>query len=167
MDPHIVRHLTEYEFLREQLRTQFPEADEETILDTAEGLSSLPEMLARVVRSQLDDQALATALRTRISAMQDRLARLDDRAEKKRGLVACVMERAGIRKLTEPEFTASLRPTPASLIIIDEAEIPNNFWKPQPPKFDRKGLLSALSAGQTVAGATLGNGGITIAVRTS
>lgn len=167
MTSHIALQVAEYEFLREQLQLQFPETDEVTLLDTLEGLTSLPEMLAGVVRSQLDDQALAVALRARISDMQGRLARIEDRAEKKRMLVASVMDRADIKKLTEPDFTVSLRPTPAPLIIIDEADVPDGFWKPQPPKLDRKGLLAALNAGQTVAGAALGNGGITIAVRTN
>lgn len=167
MSSHITLQLAEYEFLREQLQRQFPEIDEATLLDTLEGSTSLPEMLAGVVRSQLDDQALALALRARISDMQGRLARIEDRAEKKRMLVASAMDRADIKRLTEPDFTVSLRPTPAPLIIIDEVDIPGTFWKPQPPKLDRKALLAALNAGQTVAGAALGNGGTTIAVRTS
>jgi hypothetical protein len=76
------------------------------------------------------------------------------------------MERADIKKLSEPDFTASLRPTPAPLIILDEALIPGDFWKPQPAKLDRRGLAVALGEGRRVPGATLGNGGSTIAVRT-
>ena len=98
--------------------------------------------------------------------MQERYARLENRAEKKRALVASVMERADIRKLTEPDFTASLRQVIPGLVVLDEGAIPEPFWRPQPPKLDRKGLLAALNAGQAIAGATLGNGGTTIAVRT-
>ena len=76
------------------------------------------------------------------------------------------MERADIKKLSEPDFTASLRPTPAPLIILDEGLIPADFWKPQPAKLDRRGLAVALGEGRPVPGATLGNGGSTIAVRT-
>jgi hypothetical protein len=166
MDQHIGREVIEYELLREHLREEFPETDETTLLDTLEGLSSLPEMLGEVVRSQLDDQALVMALRDRISEMQARLARIEDRAEKKRTLVASVMDRAGIKKLTEPDFTASLRQVPPGLVVVDERAVPDPFWRPQPPKLDRKGLHAALNAGQTVPGATLGNGSTTIAVRT-
>ena len=76
------------------------------------------------------------------------------------------MERADIKKLSEPDFTASLRPTPAPLIILDEALIPADYWKVQPAKLDRRGLAVALGEGRPVPGATLGNGGSTIAVRT-
>lgn len=43
--------ITEYEYLRDELRAAHPEVDEQTLLDTLEGLSSLPDMLAAVVRS--------------------------------------------------------------------------------------------------------------------
>lgn len=98
--------------------------------------------------------------------MEQRLARLEQRAERKRTLVAAVMERADIRKLAEPDFTVSLRPTPQPLVVVDEVAIPAAFWKPQPAKLDRKALLAALNGGQAVPGAVLGNGAVTIAVRT-
>ncbi len=47
----------------------FPDADEGTLVDTLEGLSNLPDMLAEVCRSMLDDQAMVSALRGRISRM--------------------------------------------------------------------------------------------------
>ena len=58
----LIHHLAEYEYLREQLQAEYQEADEQTLRDTLEGLSSLPEALAAVVRSYLDDLALQTCL---------------------------------------------------------------------------------------------------------
>ncbi len=166
MDTHLLRQLAEHEHLRAQLYSQFPDADDVSLRDTLEGLSNLPEMLATILRSHLDDLALTAALRTRINDMQGRLSRLEDRAEKKRALVASVMERVDLRKLTEPDFTVSLRPTVPPLVVTAEAEIPEAYWRPQPSKLDRRALIAALTAGRTVPGATLGNGGMTIAVRT-
>lgn len=155
-----------HQHLREQLRAEFPDADDETLRDTVEGLSRLPEMLAAILRSHLDDVSLMYALKERIGDMQERLARIENRSERKRAMVCSLMERADIKKLCEADFTASLRPTPAPLMIIDEAKIPGDFWKPQPAKLDRRGLAAALGSGREVAGARLGNGGITLAVRT-
>ncbi len=166
MDPSLVTDLKQHELLRAQLLVEFPEIDDETLRDTVEGLTNLPELLARILRSHLDDLALLAALRTRILDMQERFARIEFRADKKRALVASVMERADIKKLTEPDFTASLRQVPPGLVVVDERAIPDPFWRPQPPKLDRKGLLAALNAGQAVPGAALGNGATTIAVRT-
>lgn len=98
--------------------------------------------------------------------MQERLSRIDARAEKKRVVITSVMERANIRTLAEPDFTASLRAVPPALAIADEATIPEPYWRPQPPKLDRKKLLAALGAGHAVPGASLGNGGSILSVRT-
>jgi hypothetical protein len=166
MNPSVFMDLKQHELLRQQLMVEFPTIDDETLRDTVEGLTNLPELLARILRSHLDDLALLAALRTRILDMQERFARLEIRSDKKRALVASVMERADIKKLTEPDFTASLRQVPPSLVVVDERAIPEPFWRPQPPKLDRKGLLAALNAGESVPGASLGNGSTTITVRT-
>jgi hypothetical protein len=166
MQPLLTHELHQHQQLREQLKAEFPEADDETLRDTVEGLSRLPDILAAILRSQLDDGAMIYALKERIGDMQERLARIEARSDRKRTIVASLMERADIKKLTEPDFTASLRPTPAPLIVVDEAKIPADYWRPQPAKLDRRGLAAALASGQTVPGASLGNGGITLAVRT-
>jgi len=167
MTPLLLHHLSEFQYLREQLQAEYRDADEEAIRGTLEGLSSLPEALAAVIRAYLEDIAFAAALGTRINDMQNRLGRVERRAEKRRAVIAAVMERAEIRKLSEPDFTASLRAVPAGLVIEDEESIPSSYWKPQPPKLDRRGLLAALTSGQAVTGAHLGNGGVTLVVRTS
>lgn len=165
MEPILVS-LSEHNALRAWLSAQFPDADEQTLRDTLEGLSSLPEMLASVVRSYLDDLTLIAALDMRISEMQQRLARMEQRAEKKRDLVATVMERGNLKRLTEPDFTVSLRTVPPALIIVDEQQIPQEYWKPQSPKLDRQALGAAVKSGATITGAQLGNGAMTISVRT-
>ena len=135
-------------------------------MDTLEGMTSLTDSLAELLRSSQEDQSLASALRSRMSDMQERCGRFEDRARKKRDLVCTVMEEAELKKLTEPDFTVSLRPARAPLMIIDEEAIPGDYWKPQPAKLDRMGLISALSNGRDIAGAVLGNPAMTISVRT-
>ena len=166
MDHQLAILLGQHEYLLELVRTEFPDVDQDALRESIAGLTNLSEMLASVLRSHLDDLAFLAALRTRILDMQERFARIEYRAEKKRSLVASVMERAGIKKLTEADFTASLREVPPGLIVIEEGKIPEVFWKPQPPKLDRKILIAALKAGEVVAGAALGNGSTTLAVRT-
>jgi len=165
MQMPLLQNLAEYQYLREQLEAAYPEADEQALRDTLEGLSTLPELLAAVIRSYLDDLSLAAALGMRLGDMQARLSRFEARAEKKRALVTQVMERADLKKLQEPDFTVSLRAVPPGLVVSNEAEIPGDYWKAQPAKLDKRGLLAALQMGQAVPGAGLGNGGTTISVR--
>ena len=160
------RELTHHQYLRERLEADFPDADEECLRDTLEGMTNLTEMLAEVLRSCLEDQSLASALKARMADMQDRLSRFEERARKKRELVCTVMEDADLKRLVEPDFTVSLRSARAPLVIIDEEAIPGDYWKPQPAKLDRMGLISALGAGRDITGAVLGNPPMTISVRT-
>ena len=53
MTSNLVRSLVAYQYLRERLQAEFPEADEETLRDTLEGLSTLPEALALIVATHL------------------------------------------------------------------------------------------------------------------
>ena len=73
----------------------FPEADEETLADTLEGASDLPQLLTAVLRSRAEDLSLAEALRRRLEVMRARLERLESRAEQKRVLVTTALQEAG------------------------------------------------------------------------
>ena len=165
MHPRLSHELHNHTYLRERLLAEFLDLDEDTVRDTLEGLTSLPELLAEVVRSYLDDLVLIAALDIRIADMRQRCLRFEQRAEKKRACITSVMERASIKKLSQPDFTASLRTVPPATVITDETQIPPDYWKPQPPKLDRAGLAAMLKTGVTVAGAVLGNPQVTVSVR--
>jgi hypothetical protein len=166
MTANLLPALAVHQYLRDRLQAEFPEADEDTLRDTLEGISSLPEAVAAVLRSYLDDLTLAAALGMRIDDMQERLSRIEGRADKKRELVTSVMDRADIKKLAESDFTASLRASPPAVVVIDEGQIPPAYWKPQPPRLDRQGISAALKSGDTVPGALLSNPEMVLSVRT-
>src|SRR6266567_367687 len=165
MHPHLSHELHRHTHLRERLLAEFIDLDEDTLRDTLEGLTTLPELLAEVVRSYLDDLVLIAALDIRIAEMQQRSLRFEQRAEKKRACITWVMEQADIKKLAQPDFTASLRSVPPAVVVTDERQIPQDYWKPQPPKLNRQGLSAALRAGTAVTGAILGNPQVTVSVR--
>lgn len=157
--------LSHHAYLLERLRAEFPDADEETLMDTVEGLTDLDEVIAEIVRSRLEDLALADALRQRRDDMQARLTRLNERAEKKKALIVDALERSGLKKIMREDFTLSLRPGAPGLQVSDEAAIPPAYWRPQPPKLDRQAVLAALRQGESVPGALLSNPAPTIALR--
>ena len=125
--------------LRERISGSYPQADEETLLDTLEGITDLHEMIAAVIRSALVDEALQAGLRGRLDDMKERLSRLEVRASKKRELALEAMTEAGLSKLEQPDFTASARAGSPALVVIAERSIPEAYWLPQPPKLDRQG----------------------------
>jgi hypothetical protein len=123
-------------------------------------------MIAAVIRSALVDEALQAGLRTRLEEMRQRLSRLEERGTKKRELALEAMCEVGLKKLEQPDFTASARAGLPSLVILAEPEIPEPYWVPQPPKLDRQALLANLKRGGTIPGVDLGNPKPCLAVRT-
>jgi hypothetical protein len=158
---------SKYQLLKERLlAANFAGIDEETLLDTLEGITDLHEMIAAVIRSALVDEALQAGLRTRLEEMRQRLARLEERGAKKRQLALEAMCEVGLRKLEQPDFTASARSGSRALIIMSEALVPPAYWVPQPSKLDRQALLTDLKRGADIPGTQLGNPQPILAVRT-
>src|SRR6516165_7720728 len=142
---------TTYRAVRERIRAQDPDLDEQTLTDTVAALT---------------DEALATGLKGRIAEMQERLERLQERATKRRQIVRDTMVELDLKKLTAPDFSASIRPGMPALLVIDEAAVPSIYWEPREPRLDRQGLLAELKQGAEITGVTLSNPEPVLSVRT-
>jgi hypothetical protein len=156
---------TTYRAIRDRIRAQDPQIDEQTLADTVEGLTDLHEILAAVLRAALADEAMATGLKCRVSDMQDRLARLQDRAAKRRQIAKDAMVELDLKKLAAPDFTASIRPGMPALVVLNEDAVPKTYWEPGEPRLRRQILASDLKGGAEVAGAALSNPEPVLSVR--
>ena len=154
-----------YRLLADQLKSEYGALDDDTLRDTMEGISELPQMIEGLVRSALDDEALITGLKSRLDAMSERLARIKERHEKKRALAAWAMGSAGIPKMEVPDFGVSLCAGAQRLVITDATKIPEHYLVPQPSKPDRTAITSALKGGAIIEGAAFEAGNPFIAVR--
>ena len=146
-----------YRAIRDRIRAQDPDIDERTLADTVEGLTDLHQILEAIIRAALEDQALANGLKVRMGEMQERLARFEDRASKRRQIAKDVMVELDLKKLQAPDFTASIRPGIPSSMVIDEAAVPSIYWEPRDPKLNRQGLLADLKQGAGITGVSLAN----------
>lgn len=155
-----------YRLLKKLMVDAYPRADEDTLADTLEGITNLHEMIAAVIRSALVDEALGAGLRKRLEDMKERLSRLELRGATKRRLAFEAMNEAELKKLDQPDFTASLRAGVPSLVITAEDQIPDDYWIPQSPRLSRQALLNALKQGAAIPGAGLSNSQPTLSVRT-
>ncbi len=124
---------TTYRTIRDRIRALDPSLDEQTLTDTAEGLTDIHEILAAIVRAALADEALAQGLKGRMVEMEGRLERLQDRAAKRRQIVKETMVELELKKLTAPDFTVSVRPGLPALLVLDEAAVPSIYWEPRDP----------------------------------
>jgi Siphovirus Gp157 len=155
-----------YRILRDRIRVEDPQVDEQTLADTVEGLTDLHEIIAAIVRATLADEALATGLKGRIADMQERLDRLKDRASKRRQIAKDVMVELDLKKITAPDFTVSIRPGMPALLVLDEAAVPSIYWELREPRLNRQELLSELKGGADIQGVALSNPEPVLSVRT-
>lgn len=167
MNSEVIRsEAAQYRALQDQLKLDYGQLDDETLADTLEGLSELPQMIEEVVRSSLEDEAMIAGLKLRADAMAARLSRLKERHHKKRQLAAFALSSGGMARLKANDFTVSLSEGALRLEISDESKIPQHYLIPQPPKPDRAGIIHALKQGRIMEGACLVQGQPYITVST-
>ena len=158
--------VSRFEHLRRHLIETYPDIDDETLFDTLEGATNLNEAVGAIVRSAVDDESLADALKARVDNMRERLSRIQHTASQKRRAALEAMEQVDLKKIVEPDFTISVRLSPPGVVVTCEAEVPDRYMVPQPPKIDRRKILDALKGGADIPGAVLSNRHNTLSVRT-
>ena len=141
--------------------------DEQLAADTVEGETSLNEAIDAAVQQMIDDKAAIDGLDAMIKRLTERRERIKARMDTMKTALTVAMEQAGRKKFDHGAVTISIRATPASAIITDEAALPSRFFKAQDPKLDKRAVLDALKAKESVPGASLSNGGQTIALKWS
>ena len=156
-----------FKALRDRIRAEEVDIDEQTLADTVEGLTDLQEIIAAVVRSAIADEALAGGLRDLIKEMQGRLSRFEERAVKKRRIARDVMREVDLTKITKPDITVTLRAGARSVVVLDAKVIPDEFWQPQERLLMRRELLTELKSGKSIAGAELSKPELVLNVRVS
>lgn len=150
--------------LRNSLLASFGD-DVDLIRDTIEGETNLREEIARVTGSIREDEVLTAGLDAMIDQLAARKQRVEARIATKRAIILQAMSIGEIKTLELPDVTMTVKAVPRAVEIIDEAQIPAEFWKAREPTLDRKGIAAAIKEGRAIPGATLDNGGITLQLR--
>jgi hypothetical protein len=139
--------------------------DAELIANTVEGETNLHDVMQRAFKRIAELNGLMNGIAGMMADLKDRGERFERQRDTLRGLLCEAMSVAEMKRLETPLGTASLRVVPSKAEIANEADIPSKYWKPQPPKLDRKAVLEALKAHEPVPGAYLSNGGVTVAIK--
>src|SRR4051812_34078747 len=117
--------------------------DERLLADALEGGSDVFELLDRLIERSNADAAL-------VKTGKERLARIEKRNERTRGLIQSMLEALGLHRLERPLATLSISDGPRAVVIVDEAELPAEFLRSAP---DKPAIARALKAGEAVPGA--------------
>ena len=146
--------------------------DEEAVSDAVEGETDLMEAIDRAVAQMDECDILLEGIKKKL----DDLATRKKATEKQQDHIRAAIEQALAlldltKPLRRPSMTLSLRKTPPGVVVTEEAAIPARFWKQRPapdPTLDKKALADALKAlgkGETIPGAELDNGGVSLSIR--
>lgn len=134
----------------------------EVIQDTLEGLTGeLTVKATNVAKFILNCEAMAEAVENAADAMKARAQKIRRRSESIREYLRINMQASGISKIEATEFVLSLKKNPPSVIVTDEAAIPEAFKvtpvppPPPVPRPDKTAIKKAIQSGITVAGAHL------------
>lgn len=157
--PALHQLVTQFRALQELDTDDIPE---EVLRDTLEGLEGEIEVKATNVAMFAQNlETFASTIDDAAKKMKDRAAKVQRRADQVRGYLKNMMEGAGITKIEAPEFTLAIRKNPHALVIVSDAQIPDEFMvqPPTPPKHaDKAAIKDALKAGRIVDGCRLEQG---------
>jgi hypothetical protein len=155
----IVRHL-------DWLMAAYPELADDEILrrDMIEGETDMVTFLRILEDKRREAAAMTSAIELRMDELQSRCARFARRDEAIRAMMLKLLQHAQLQKMELPEATLSIRTAPARVIIHDEADLPEEYWriKKEP---DKAKIKDALASAAVVPGASLSNSPDTLAIR--
>lgn len=135
--------------------------DEQTIADTLEAeacaLEAKATATAMVVRNI---EATAAAIKEAEGAMKKRREALERRANSLRDYLLRSMLHAGIKRVDHPMLSLAVKGKAASVVVLDEAQVPDEFFDQPPPpakRLSKSRIGAAIKAGREVPGAKLGD----------
>lgn len=152
--------------LKEKLQSAYGD-DAELIADMIEGETGLHEAIAKASLELAAVEGEKEGIEIAIAKLKARLTRHCERAQGIRDAIQAAMETAELTSLKTPAATLSIRPSPPSVEITDQAALPAIFLKQPPPVPDKNALKASLKSGEAIPGAVLSNQPPALSVRFS
>ncbi|PWJ92724.1 viral Gp157 protein [Mesorhizobium loti] len=166
--------------------------DEDLLTDMIDAESNVDRFIGKMIEIIQTDQADCEGLKNYLRKLGDRKKRLEDRTTRLRTLLASVITELPGRVYRHPLAHVRAFDVDPRVIVTDESVIPSSFWVAQDPKLnetairkhllERQALIDLLKECHTsgarrarlaqidrefpdIAGASLGNGEISIRIR--
>lgn len=152
----------EYAAIRERLMET--QEDEQAIADTLEGegweLQKKILGTAYVIREM---EAHIAARKAAVEEMRGSIKRAENRLQRLKDYLLNAMQFSGMKKVEGEHFDVCVKQKAQAVIVEDEAQIPERFYrmqevKPPSPVLDKYALRGALLLGEVVPGARLDDG---------
>jgi len=135
--------------------------DAAAIADTIEAESYPLEVKAQNVAYAIRNmEATAEAIKAAEAQMAERRKAIENRAKRVKEYLQSCMEIAGMTKIECPHFALSIKSNPASVEVLDEKQIPQDYMREVPASFviDKTLIKRAIADGFEVPGAKMTQG---------
>jgi len=133
--------------------------DEQTLADTLESISGDVELKATNIGYVIRNiESLVASMRAAEADMAARRKAAEARIERVKHYLLDGLQLAGIKKVTGPAFSVTVRDNPPSVVIDEQGLIPAEYWRqpePPPPAVDKVKLKEVLKSGVEIPGAHL------------
>jgi hypothetical protein len=139
------------------------EVDNQTMLDTLEGLSgSLEDKMLNVARVIETIEAEALAIEAVEKRTKSRRIHMGNKAKWMRDYLISSMLETGLDKASDADITIKLARLPASVNVIDETLIPEEFWRVFTDKSINRSLIKENGG---CPGATIESNGYRVSIK--
>ena len=157
----------ELQYHLEAVLREHPELleDDELKLDLIEG-EGFNEVLGQVVGKSIEAESMASAIKLRIDSLNERRSRFLSQHQFWRAVALRLMQSVELNKIQLTEATVSVTKGRLGVVLTGKLENMPNKFKRIKVEADKKALLDALKAGESIEGATLSNGPPTLTIRT-
>jgi hypothetical protein len=167
--------------------------DADLVSNTVEGETDLLSSIDMALAEIDETEVLISGLKEKEGQFFARRRAMEERAKRFRALIEQAMAITELARLRRPAATLSLRSLPPDVVVLNEADVPSEFFVPQPPpppKLNKAALkealktlrekvegvsalsdpeerAQALAALPMIPGATLNNGSVSLQIRRS
>ena len=149
----------------EVLRERDLADDADLVADTVEGETGLFEAIDQALAEMENCDVIAEGCKAAEKRLSERRARAEARKDKVRAAIEQALLIAEVsEKIQRPTATLTLTKRKPALVVNDEAEVPSEFFAPQPPKLDKRKLAEA-AAERAIPGCHWTNAAPTLTVR--
>jgi len=132
------------------------EADMVAINDTLESLEGeITEKAESIAKMMKSIEADETAIKAEEERLYNRRKALENRRLSIKEYLESQLISANIDKIKGAIFTISIQNNAPSVLIGEDAKVPEQYYIPQEPKLDKKALLDDLKAGAVYEGIAL------------
>ena len=154
---------TEYQSALDFLTDPANDIDDQTIADTLESLDGdLEEKILNVARFVVSIEHQSDGIAEVIKRQQQRKKSLESKADWLRNYINNNLQRTAKTKVVSPDIAVSLAKLPASVHIIDESQIPADFWR---EKIERSVDKAAIKNAGGCAGVEIVSDGFRVAIK--